>query len=145
MNSCIYRSFLTCLGTLGKSFFRQLWLDAFLRKECYCKQITTCNYCKFQEIFGTFFIPRWSIYTEITSYLVYSEIPSWRNEILPSLGEMKNVRVHINVTTKLWKNDSSLLISFIVPSCLLACPSSHINRPLQRNDEQNKLDWHFCR
>ena len=39
-------------GTLGRSFFRQLWLDAFLRKECYCKQrAITVNFRKYLERF----------------------------------------------------------------------------------------------
>ena len=41
----------------------------------------------------------------------------------------KPYRLHINVTTNLWRNDCSLLISLTVPSRLLSRPGSHKNNP----------------
>ena len=45
--------------------------------------------------------------------------------------ECKTSWLHINVRSNLWKNDCSLLISFIVLSHLSPHPWSHINSPLR--------------
>ena len=46
--------------------------------------------------------------------------------------EWKTSRSHINVITNLWRNVCIFLISFIVLSCLLSHPRSHIN-PFQNS------------
>ena len=47
--------------------------------------------------------------------LGYAGIPPWTSEIPPSLNGIKSARALYKRNKKLWRNDCSLLISFIVP------------------------------
>ena len=66
-----------------------------------------CNYCKFAEIW------------------------SWAIKILPTRSGWKTSQLDLIITTTLWRNDCSLLISFIISPCLLLHHDSHINSPLK--------------
>ena len=115
---------------MDEFFFQTALVGCFYKERIISKQKLNYICCTYNKIV------RQGIFHLGTKYLYekycpnYVRILPWTSGISPSWTEWETSRPHINVTTNFWRNGSILLILFIVASCLLSHPGSHINNPL---------------
>ena len=107
--------FFSKFGNFGGIFFQLALVGCFFRKECQANKNFFRNYCIFQEIWRRDIFQRRMKYLYGKYYLAYAGISPRTSGIPPSKKGMKTVQV----SYKLNKTYSSLLVSFIVPSRLL--------------------------
>ena len=111
----MYRYFLICSQTLRESFFRQHWsfLVSTLTEECE----TISFVITFKEMLrkGTFY--------PAVKYLHWQCCPDYAR------AGWKTSWLYKDVITKLWGNDYSLLILFVVSTRLLSHSDPSINKP----------------